>query len=234
MYFTIGLAIFMPCIMSQSPSGVQVYLLTSMVWTLFQSAALRNDDFRLKIGLPLKNVDQEDKTAPLVEESIYRFKLQRETHGVLSPKFYYQFRPYGQILSKDDLKRMEEEKNEVEEKKKKFKGGLGVYAPQFQPDYYQQSPISLVVLSIEESMKQLEEQQKRESELKAGTRVSNKEVVEIGPTPDEIMEAANKGERIETKKIIMADKKETEQSTLNTKKMALKRKTKGRPGKRRR
>lgn len=46
------LAVFMPCFASQSPAGLQVYLVSSFTWTLFQSAALRNDTMRLWIGLP--------------------------------------------------------------------------------------------------------------------------------------------------------------------------------------
>jgi len=47
-----SLAIFMPCFMSQQPSGVQLYLATSMIFTLLQSRAMRNDTIRQAIGLP--------------------------------------------------------------------------------------------------------------------------------------------------------------------------------------
>lgn len=47
-----SLAIFMPCFMSQQPSGVQLYLATSMIFTLLQSRAMRNDAIRHAIGLP--------------------------------------------------------------------------------------------------------------------------------------------------------------------------------------
>jgi hypothetical protein len=46
------LAVFMPCFTSQSPAGLQIYLVSSFTWTLFQSAALRNDTVRGFIGLP--------------------------------------------------------------------------------------------------------------------------------------------------------------------------------------
>lgn len=46
------LAVFMPCFASQSPAGLQIYLLSSFTWTLFQSAALRSDTMRLLVGLP--------------------------------------------------------------------------------------------------------------------------------------------------------------------------------------
>ncbi|KAL7545385.1 hypothetical protein ACHAWF_008747 [Thalassiosira exigua] len=47
-----SLAIFMPCFMAQQPSGVQLYLATSMVFTLLQSKAMRNDAVRAAVGLP--------------------------------------------------------------------------------------------------------------------------------------------------------------------------------------
>ena len=46
------LAIFMPCFMAQQSSGVQLYLATSMVFTLIQSNAMRNDSVRHAIGRP--------------------------------------------------------------------------------------------------------------------------------------------------------------------------------------
>ena len=46
------LAVFMPCFASQSPAGLQIYLVSSFTWTLFQSAALRNDTMRMWLGLP--------------------------------------------------------------------------------------------------------------------------------------------------------------------------------------
>jgi membrane protein insertase Oxa1/YidC/SpoIIIJ len=47
-----SLAIFMPCFMVQQPSGVQIYLATSMVFTMAQSVAFRNDTCRAVLGLP--------------------------------------------------------------------------------------------------------------------------------------------------------------------------------------
>jgi membrane protein insertase Oxa1/YidC/SpoIIIJ len=46
------LAVFMPCFASQSPAGLQIYLVSSFTWTIFQSAALRNDTMRSWVGLP--------------------------------------------------------------------------------------------------------------------------------------------------------------------------------------
>eukprot|EP00578_Thalassiosira_sp_NH16_P016871 CAMPEP_0181120242 /NCGR_PEP_ID=MMETSP1071-20121207/24049_1 /TAXON_ID=35127 /ORGANISM="Thalassiosira sp., Strain NH16" /LENGTH=472 /DNA_ID=CAMNT_0023204879 /DNA_START=294 /DNA_END=1712 /DNA_ORIENTATION=+ len=50
-----SLAIFMPCFMAQQSAGVQIYLATSMVFTLVQSAAMRNDAFRQALDLPPMN-----------------------------------------------------------------------------------------------------------------------------------------------------------------------------------
>ena len=50
-----SLAIFMPCFMAQQSAGVQIYLATSMVFTLVQSAAMRNDAFRQVLDLPPMN-----------------------------------------------------------------------------------------------------------------------------------------------------------------------------------
>mmetsp|Transcript_14551 Transcript_14551/g.23624 ORF Transcript_14551/g.23624 Transcript_14551/m.23624 type:complete len:273 (-) Transcript_14551:38-856(-) len=52
------LAILMPCFMAQQPSGVQLYLATSMVFTLLQSNAMRNDAVRKIVGLPPVNTPQ--------------------------------------------------------------------------------------------------------------------------------------------------------------------------------
>mmetsp|Transcript_21418 Transcript_21418/g.59569 ORF Transcript_21418/g.59569 Transcript_21418/m.59569 type:complete len:548 (-) Transcript_21418:760-2403(-) len=46
------LAVFMPCFAAQSPAGLQIYLVSSFTWTLFQSAALRNDTMRGWVNLP--------------------------------------------------------------------------------------------------------------------------------------------------------------------------------------
>lgn len=46
------LAVFMPCFVSQSPGGIQIYLVSSFTFTLFQGGALRSDVFRNVLGLP--------------------------------------------------------------------------------------------------------------------------------------------------------------------------------------
>jgi membrane protein insertase Oxa1/YidC/SpoIIIJ len=58
------LAVFMPCLASVSPAGLQIYLLSSFTFTLFQGAALRDDTCRGLIGLtPLGMAPTEPKFA---------------------------------------------------------------------------------------------------------------------------------------------------------------------------
>lgn len=47
-----AIAVFMPCFMSQSPAGMQIYLCTSFLFTLGQGAVLRNNTCRQALGLP--------------------------------------------------------------------------------------------------------------------------------------------------------------------------------------
>ena len=46
------LAVFMPCFVSQSPGGIQIYLVSSFTFTLLQGGALRSDAIRNILGLP--------------------------------------------------------------------------------------------------------------------------------------------------------------------------------------
>lgn len=47
-----SVAVFMPCFTSQLPAGVQIYIVSSFVFTLVQSKALRTESFRQAFGLP--------------------------------------------------------------------------------------------------------------------------------------------------------------------------------------
>jgi membrane protein insertase Oxa1/YidC/SpoIIIJ len=47
-----SVAVFMPCFTAHLPAGVQIYVVTSFVFTIFQSAALRTDSIRVLLGLP--------------------------------------------------------------------------------------------------------------------------------------------------------------------------------------
>jgi len=83
-----SLAVFMPCFMSQSPSGVQIYLMTSFVFTATQSVILRYDPFREMVGLPKMSVVH--KKATLVE-GFMEFKNKGEKAAAAA-------RGYGGVL----------------------------------------------------------------------------------------------------------------------------------------
>ena len=57
-------AVFMPCFTSQMPAGVQIYVATSFLFTMGQSAALRNAAFRSMVGLPPMVVPGEGSNEP--------------------------------------------------------------------------------------------------------------------------------------------------------------------------
>lgn len=90
-----GLAVFMPCFMAHQPAGVQIYLATSFVFTMLQSAALRNDNIRAIIGLPKK--DAQPKEGAVTKEFVGIKKFEEKAreargegellgeHGVLQP-----------------------------------------------------------------------------------------------------------------------------------------------------
>jgi membrane protein insertase Oxa1/YidC/SpoIIIJ len=65
------LAVFMPCLTAQSPAGLQIYLVSSFTYTIFQSAGLRNDTVRGMIGLPAMG---EAPTEPKYAKEFMEFK----------------------------------------------------------------------------------------------------------------------------------------------------------------
>ncbi|KAL3923724.1 MAG: hypothetical protein SGILL_001486 [Bacillariaceae sp.] len=74
------LAVFMPCFASQSPAGLQIYLVSSFTWTLFQSAALRDDTMRSWIGLPAMGTPP---TEPKYAKEFMEFKkLERKAKEI--------------------------------------------------------------------------------------------------------------------------------------------------------
>ena len=85
----------MPCFMAHQPAGVQIYLATSFVFTMFQSAALRNDSIRAIVGLPKKDAQPKEGVVTKEFVGIKEFEQKaREArgegellgeHGVLQP-----------------------------------------------------------------------------------------------------------------------------------------------------
>lgn len=172
-----SLAVFMPCFMSQSPAGVQIYLLTSFTFTLFQGAALRNDGFRDMVGLPPRNAPPPE--GKYVNEFLAINKVDRETFGIIAPKHSNTYRPYAQMFTKHELEEMEKEK----EKKSKVEISNAVkyiQAPEYQASY-EPSPVFLIV----DQLKNMDV--KKKPPKTEATSKSLDELPEILPTPDEVM-----------------------------------------------
>jgi membrane protein insertase Oxa1/YidC/SpoIIIJ len=76
------LAVFMPCFASHSPTGLQIYLVSSFTFTLFQGAALHTDTMRNLIRLPSMGVPH---TEPKYTKEFMEFKKleqkAKEIHG---------------------------------------------------------------------------------------------------------------------------------------------------------
>ena len=179
-----SLAVLMPCLVSQSPAGVQVYLLTSFIFTLFQGAALRHDPFREAVGLQSRNAQLAD--GKFVKEFIDLNRLERQSHGILDQKFHSSFRPFAQVMTAGELKELQEENDKLKKDDTPSKGqGGGVFAPDFYPSYVP-SPIYLIPKNFEPT----KESDKNNSDQKD----SFDKIDIIAPTDEEIMEAANRGE----------------------------------------
>ena len=176
-----SLAVLMPCFMSQSPAGVQIYLLTSFVFTLFQGAALRNDQFRGLVGLPLKSAPPPE--GKFVKEFIQLNKLERQTHGILAPSAQSSFKPYAQMFRKEELEEMENE-SKSSSQNKSANSFQYILAPEFQL-LFEPSPTYLIVQqlqSLSNDKKHVKGQKKQTS-----TSSSLDQLPEIAPSQDEIM-----------------------------------------------
>jgi len=205
----------MPCLMAQSPAGVQIYLVTSFIFTLFQSAGLRNDAFRQIFGLEPRGAPPPE--GKFVKEHILYTQLERDTYGILSPKFQYNVRPYGQMVSPEEIKRFEESAKELV--KNTAISGLGVLAPENQPAF-EPSPTFLIVNSIAESVKVRGEKEKN----KGQNRIASEQIIEIAASPEEIMEAANRGDRPAAPIRIAPESTKEKETTLKTKTLTMKKK----------
>lgn len=171
-----SLAVFMPCFMSQSPAGVQIYLLTSFTFTLFQGAALRHDGFRKIVGLPLKNAPPPE--GKYVKEFIALTKVDRESFGIIAPSHSNSYRPYAQTFTKEELEEMEKERENRAEVSSAVRF---IQAPEFQMSY-EPSPIFLIV----DQLKNMDVKKKKVTKIEAKS-TSLDELPEIAPSPDEVM-----------------------------------------------
>lgn len=69
-------SLFIPSFMANSPAGTQIYLCTTFIFTLLQSAALRNNAVRGLVGLP--PTDAPKPEAKLAKEFLDLFKREKE------------------------------------------------------------------------------------------------------------------------------------------------------------
>eukprot|EP00977_Amphora_coffeiformis_P003449 scaffold638_cov168-Amphora_coffeaeformis.AAC.31 len=67
-------AVFMPCFTSQMPAGVQIYVATSFLFTMGQSAALRNATCRSLVGLPPMLPPGDSRNEPKYAQQFIRLK----------------------------------------------------------------------------------------------------------------------------------------------------------------
>jgi len=230
-----SLAVLMPCFMSQSPAGVQIYLLTSFIFTLFQGAALRSDPFRELVGLPVMN-------APLPEsifakEFIQINNLESKTFGVLSPKLSSSYIPYDRVLSRDDYAEMEKMKSEMKNNSNQENTfeGICALAPDYHPSYEPSSTFTIVknVSDLYINIVNTAEEEKKARKIKQDSTLTSKETPRvIAPSPDDVMDAANRGERPPRPiKFAPVDKADIKDDSLKTKSLKLKRRKKGRKSK---
>lgn len=179
----------MPCITATSPAGVQIYLLTSFIFTLFQGAALRHNPIRKYIGLPPYNTPISQ--SKFLQDSIQLSILESTTRGIISPKAAFNYSPYmSNYISKsdmDEMMRLSKERNE--QKKLQSISGIGVRSPQYQ-DAYEESPVYLIVNQIKNMQKRIDSS----TTMKKKDSIPLNQIQQIGPTQEEMMEAANRGE----------------------------------------
>jgi hypothetical protein len=77
-------AVFMPCFTSQMPAGIQIYLVTSFLFTMGQSASLRNAAFRSMVGLSPLPIPGEGNTneAKYAQEFIRLKQLEQKAREI--------------------------------------------------------------------------------------------------------------------------------------------------------
>jgi len=198
------LAVFMPCLASQSPAGLQVYLLSSFTWTLFQGAALRNDTVRGWMGLPSMDAPP---TEPKFAKEFMEFKKleqkAREIRGdgpvlgrnVLAVGFETSFpgtnRPstiQGSGRPPPDM--MEPEEPSTMKKRPTLDVSQATAAWGGQFIHGVSAPMEQLEAQFAE---QLKEQQAKDLAANEREQEQQREREYIAQTTDEMMEAANKG-----------------------------------------
>ncbi|KAL7453458.1 hypothetical protein ACHAWC_005137 [Mediolabrus comicus] len=199
-----SLAIFMPCFMVQQPSGVQIYLATSMVFTMAQSVAFRNDACRAVLGLPpvgAKPTGEHLKEfTELVEQ---RMKAKEETGFYLGEGILLLDRGFAQLGEKrvSSIDITQDTSSVTEETQR-----LGVIElPQYTIDSMLVYPEKVLEWSAQRSSIAI-----RPTPLLPPAEMSSQSAMHSSSTPmseeqqQELMDAANRGEK--PKNIEMAPK----------------------------
>jgi len=215
-----SLACFMPCFISNSPAGVQIYLMTSFVFTLFQGMALRHDPIRVAIGLPASDAPMPE--SKFAKEFIKLKELEKQAaeergdgpvlgDGVLAPGFQASFagknRPSSIISNTIENKMFDEIQVQSFTPVENDMDGpfipSCIRAPQFPPNFDEKSPNKDKKEKISETVDHV-----------------------ISQSKDDIMEAANQGQLPKAPIQILKVDKSTEDVQLNLKSLKLKKKKK--------
>jgi hypothetical protein len=164
-----------------------------------------------------------------VKEFIDLNRLERQSQGILDPKYHSSFRPFAQVMSAGELKELQEESDKQKKDGKSSKGhGGGVFAPDFYPSYTP-SPIYLIPKNFEAKK---EANKKDIDSARTKKQDSFDKIDIIAPTEDDIMEAANRGEMpAPTVKILSRESAETnDKKTLSLKGSTLKKRKQSKKG----
>jgi hypothetical protein len=214
-------ALLYPGVLAQVPAGMQIYVLTSFLYTTLQTTALRTESVRLMIGLPSllapppepKYTHRLVKMANMRRESYEAWKGNVQGIGVMNPVYPISFpgtdRPTTIEFEKRTDIRMPPIVIEALQKRQKVPFVNGVMAPMWQ------------------LRKEQEEQEKRAEMEKAAAAAAAEttDTREYMPRfSDEVMEKANRGEK-PTETVFFEESEDTVQqgpTKLNAKKKRVK------------
>jgi membrane protein insertase Oxa1/YidC/SpoIIIJ len=204
------IAVFMPCFMSAQPAGMQIYLCTSFLYTLGQGAVLRNNACRSRLGLPklggppvegdlakefmqLKQLERKAQelrgNGPLLGRGVLAAGLECSFAGTNRPSTIIGSNPEGgpdPVL----LEMMEEHTARMTK---------NVHARVEQEDF-DNGPFIPGISALPEEMMERRRAALREQE-------QPKEEEYVPEISDDVMEAANRGERPVTIAPVMEDRK---------------------------
>ncbi|GKY91208.1 hypothetical protein MPSEU_000093500 [Mayamaea pseudoterrestris] len=223
-------AVFMPCFTAQLPAGVQIYLVTSFVWTLGQSAALRTERFRQVVGLP--SLLAPPPEASYAQEFIALKKLEQKARelrgngpllgvGILAPGYQASFAG----THRDTSIRGSDISQAVRET---------ILPETIQPKVRDIHPMIPFIHGISAPPSQLLEQKREEerknqvsSAISTRTQITDREYM---PQFDEdVMEKANRGVRPAKIQFVKRDNETSTPSTVSLKKLSRRTRTRKKP-----